>query len=489
MGKRKPTHDDDPGMDLGRTMDGLTETLQMAGYRLDSEKDLSMGMMAYNAAAMVKLALLRREGDRGPYAAARRNDPCPCGSGKKFKKCCLGRNHAVEKPAWKPEPGPAVEPELIPNVRDLESAHRDLEVLAGLFETDPELRKIRYSRTEVAGFAEKALAAAPAGVWDDPGRLSAYVDQVAYRYVTEVEGGKLLESLPDMLTEAARRARGPDDIRSLALGMFYSITAEEAQGGPNPLECMIFRMSMNEQAKMLSNLDRVIEGLGPRKEVKRRFLSHDPELRREVEEHFKTMDPAVLDVMKQSFCDTMERIEGIILEGKCPVPLPQATVFPMLARLYRAKREGRNDDATVQEIIGETLDGLDPEDLRLYGEFLDEWIRSDDGSDRDMTAMVHQVRGMAAAGDLRPLDGALLVATLKNLDFSTMEGEEEVFGRLKTNLFDRKFLDRYADFLDGRGFPALGQRVRDFADVEGRLELPLAGKKEKKKKRKQAKSG
>jgi hypothetical protein len=24
-----------------------------------------------------------------------RNDPCPCGSGKKFKKCCLGKDESV----------------------------------------------------------------------------------------------------------------------------------------------------------------------------------------------------------------------------------------------------------------------------------------------------------------------------------------------------------------------------------------------------------
>jgi len=29
-----------------------------------------------------------------------RNDPCPCGSGKKYKKCCLGRA-AREALAWK----------------------------------------------------------------------------------------------------------------------------------------------------------------------------------------------------------------------------------------------------------------------------------------------------------------------------------------------------------------------------------------------------
>jgi hypothetical protein len=28
---------------------------------------------------------------RNPYRDVGRNDPCPCGSGKKFKKCCLGK--------------------------------------------------------------------------------------------------------------------------------------------------------------------------------------------------------------------------------------------------------------------------------------------------------------------------------------------------------------------------------------------------------------
>jgi tetratricopeptide (TPR) repeat protein len=31
-------------------------------------------------------------GDKGKQQKTGRNDPCPCGSGKKFKKCCLGKN-------------------------------------------------------------------------------------------------------------------------------------------------------------------------------------------------------------------------------------------------------------------------------------------------------------------------------------------------------------------------------------------------------------
>ena len=38
-----------------------------------------------------------------------RNDPCPCGSGKKYKKCCLSNDTEVKKTEFKPryrfEPG------------------------------------------------------------------------------------------------------------------------------------------------------------------------------------------------------------------------------------------------------------------------------------------------------------------------------------------------------------------------------------------------
>ncbi len=40
-----------------------------------------------------------------PYKGVGRNDPCPCGSGKKFKKCCLGKIDAPRRAApWAPEP-------------------------------------------------------------------------------------------------------------------------------------------------------------------------------------------------------------------------------------------------------------------------------------------------------------------------------------------------------------------------------------------------
>ncbi|MDR2728842.1 MAG: SEC-C domain-containing protein [Chitinispirillales bacterium] len=33
---------------------------------------------------------MKGETFRKNYSDVGRNDPCPCGSGKKFKKCCMG---------------------------------------------------------------------------------------------------------------------------------------------------------------------------------------------------------------------------------------------------------------------------------------------------------------------------------------------------------------------------------------------------------------
>jgi hypothetical protein len=49
---------------------------------------------------------------REPLRKVGRNDPCPCGSGKKFKKCCLNSTSdalSAGKPPWEP---------VVPNIRD-----------------------------------------------------------------------------------------------------------------------------------------------------------------------------------------------------------------------------------------------------------------------------------------------------------------------------------------------------------------------------------
>jgi len=47
------------------------------------------------SAIMTELKLKEAD-DEKPWREASRNDPCPCGSGRKYKRCCL--------PAYRPRP-------------------------------------------------------------------------------------------------------------------------------------------------------------------------------------------------------------------------------------------------------------------------------------------------------------------------------------------------------------------------------------------------
>ncbi|HUI96654.1 MAG TPA: DUF1186 domain-containing protein [Xanthobacteraceae bacterium] len=58
-----------------------------------------------------------------PYKNVGRNDPCPCGSGKKFKKCCLGKVDAMRSERRAHEPRFEAEPDFADVFTDDEFAH------------------------------------------------------------------------------------------------------------------------------------------------------------------------------------------------------------------------------------------------------------------------------------------------------------------------------------------------------------------------------
>ena len=53
--------------------------------------DLVAGAEAQYLAGFRDDGTVRGETVRHTVAAVGRNDPCPCGSGRKFKKCCMAR--------------------------------------------------------------------------------------------------------------------------------------------------------------------------------------------------------------------------------------------------------------------------------------------------------------------------------------------------------------------------------------------------------------
>lgn len=73
--------------------DAFSTTLRRAQNLPDSARDFEergLGFLDDPLAALAWTAEGAGEPVRNPYKDVGRNDPCPCGSGRKFKKCCLG---------------------------------------------------------------------------------------------------------------------------------------------------------------------------------------------------------------------------------------------------------------------------------------------------------------------------------------------------------------------------------------------------------------
>jgi preprotein translocase subunit SecA len=86
--RRMMTNEDSISVDGDRGFGGEAvdvEEVPSSAKPSPTVADVFASMMSQAAAAPVRQTAVRSD------AAAGRNDPCPCGSGKKYKKCC-GRN-------------------------------------------------------------------------------------------------------------------------------------------------------------------------------------------------------------------------------------------------------------------------------------------------------------------------------------------------------------------------------------------------------------
>jgi hypothetical protein len=57
----------------------------------EDKKDIPLGDDD-NPIPLIELELMSNRSQEGKEHKVGRNDPCPCGSGKKYKKCCMGKN-------------------------------------------------------------------------------------------------------------------------------------------------------------------------------------------------------------------------------------------------------------------------------------------------------------------------------------------------------------------------------------------------------------
>lgn len=66
-----------------------TKTMMLSAAAMTMASNACQAPMDFPGHGAGKRSRLRRPDE--PRYRAGRNEPCPCGSGKKFKRCCLGK--------------------------------------------------------------------------------------------------------------------------------------------------------------------------------------------------------------------------------------------------------------------------------------------------------------------------------------------------------------------------------------------------------------
>jgi uncharacterized protein YecA (UPF0149 family) len=73
---------------LGQLLAALKTTYPLLDKRLELHHRIMQSLYARHYLAQARLRRERQEAQVRKAHKPGRNDPCPCGSGKKFKKCC-----------------------------------------------------------------------------------------------------------------------------------------------------------------------------------------------------------------------------------------------------------------------------------------------------------------------------------------------------------------------------------------------------------------
>ncbi len=455
---------------IGETVSGkpsqvIFDTLRKAGYNLESESEIRLGVLAYQSALLLsekQPAKSIEDADRR-HARPGRNAPCPCGSGRKFKKCCMGKQKAAGHDSGT-KPGLSTpDPALIPNILDEEPMLHDLAVLEDLFRADEGLNKVRYPRKTAAEFLEKNFEAHP-DPFEDEFAFEEWLDPIAARYDREIDGGSLMGSVTDELIDAASRAKTTGDTRSLALGLFLAMLYEVDKDDPNPLVCLIFRLSASGHLRLASFLESGIERLGGKQALKKRLLEDDPDLQKELDNLSAGMDQDVIEAMKEEFNRDFDEIVKVIEKGEFPVPLPYVTVLPFVVKLMRLAEDGETDAEKTAKMLLEYLKGLSTEDFRLYRKHLKSWLESNEKKEPELAAHVAFVHNLTKLDRLDPLDGYLLFSGLKLKASVLLEGESEILPCEGEAPDSPEFLERYGNFFEELGYPALAERTRNLAE-------------------------
>src|SRR5260370_5040958 len=293
--------------ELHRPAAEMLRMLRAAGCDTTNERTLQMGAVAYNTALLVCKYAARNEGVQAVQKSrARRNETCPCGSGKKYKKCCLDTDRA---PSADDDRSALVSlgPEILPRLWDEEAMFEDCELLSRIMDRDQAFANVGFSPEKVASFMDAVFEEEPSPFGDtgesDAALRSRAIDDLAIRYIRESGDSKVTRGIKDKLLAAAKRAQSKDEARALATGIYLSMIADTTKDPADDfIGITLFRKALFDAARPAHIVSKIFGQLGKdENEIRRLIEANDPVFTEQINSVMSELDASELDALQASF--------------------------------------------------------------------------------------------------------------------------------------------------------------------------------------------
>jgi SEC-C motif len=462
-----------PGVEIFRV-------LRAAGCDTKNEHDLQMGLIAYNTALLVsdRRDTHKKSGPPSEKSHTGRNDPCPCRSGKKYKKCCLNKDQAISADAY-PRSPLEFGPESLPRLWDERAVANDCAILGEIMDRDPAFAKMCFSNEKVTAFIDVVVKDDPSFLKGDKDVLDRKVDDLAARYVRESGEGNVAKGMKESVLAAIPRAQSKDEMRALATGLCLALMDDSSieadtpvEAGASLLNVILFRRALFDAIESAAVFGKIFDRLGgDPEEVRRLIAQNDPSVREIIESCMESLSPSDKATLQTTFEKNREELWNTIASGEFPVPMPFATHLALFVRFSFLARSERSSPEALSGMIKAFSSELIEEDYVLYSQMLERWLKDCKNRSADVAKAVELMLGFCAIRSIEESVPNLMVNSARQGLFIPFVEEEQLFiDQCLESCDDPDLLAKYGAWLTSQGFPGLANRLlasyQDYASTK-----------------------
>jgi SEC-C motif len=451
--------------ELPRPSAEMLRVLRAAGCDTTNEHDLQKGLVAYSGALLVcRQAASNTTIQPGLKSRTGRNEPCPCGSGKKYKKCCLDRDHAPLAGGDRAPP-PRFGPEVVPRLWDQDAVFADCSLLSRIMERDPALVHVGFSPEKVASFADTLIEQEGSlfgDATDDATREQA-IDDLAVRYMRESGDRNVTRGIKDKFLAAARRAQSKAELRSLATGICFALTAEVTKDPADDLlSIILFRKVLFDVAREMRVVAKIADQLDleNKEELCRLIETNDPSIKKKLESVAATLSTSEADTLRAIFDKRHDNLWDAIEAEEFPVPMPCGTQIALIGRLASAQSDEKCSHDDLARVIEAFCDELIADDYLMYGQMLDRWLKNSNGQPNWIVDAVKMMRELCGIRSIAEFVPTLLIHCLRTHQMIPLDEEE---GRLIESYRDLSRVHdsilEYSSWLRTKGHAGMADRL------------------------------